>query len=64
MASSEWFADDNDSHSNSINKLKENENYQNNNLSSLLSYAFFSEIIANTNSNQINEKEKENEKGK
>ena len=32
--SSDCFAEDNDSHSNSINKLKENDNYKNKNLSS------------------------------
>ena len=57
--SSECLAEYNDSHPNSINKLTEYENYQNNNLSSLSSYGFHSESIANTNSNQINEKEKE-----
>ena len=47
--SSECFAEynnDSDFHSNAGNKLKEYENYQNNNLSSLSSYIFHSEILA------------------
>ena len=53
--SSECFAEynnDSDFHSNAGNKLKEYENYQNNNLSSLSSYIFHSEILASGSKNQ------------